>query len=120
MELWIRSQDKRHLLLVKNISLAEYEVEGVWTLETDLDNGIDLELGVYNTKERALEVLDEIQSKLTSNKIVMQLDRNTHIREETIDLFNDKYNIKLLPAGAELKSVPNDIVIYEMPKEEED
>lgn len=69
MELWIRSQDKRHLILVKNISLAEYEDEGIYTLETDLDNGTDFELGCYETEERALQVLDEIQNTIYINKL---------------------------------------------------
>lgn len=81
MELWIRSQDKRHLLLVKNISLTEYEDEGVCTLETDLENRVDLELGTYSTKERALEILDEIQDLLANaytgnaNRIICKMPK---------------------------------------------
>ena len=57
MELWIRSQDKRILQKVNNIYLdANYEDKRISTYDGD-----NVELGTYKTKERALEVLDEIQ-----------------------------------------------------------
>lgn len=114
MELWIRSQNKEKL--ISNCSFLIKDWGDKCWIECIIHEE-RLLLGSYKTKERALEVLDEIQSKLTSNKIVMQLDRNVHGKEEIIALFNDKYNIKLLPNCATLKSVPNDIVIYEMPVE---
>lgn len=54
MELWVRSQDRDYLEKVEKIyfwesSFGKYQIES---------NG---ELGIYKTKERALEVLDEIQ-----------------------------------------------------------
>lgn len=63
MELWIRSQDKTKLVKIDNISYLDmsddYEKE-VHSLFNDC-KGI---LGVYKTKNRALEVLDEIQDKI--------------------------------------------------------
>lgn len=69
MELWVRSQDKRILQKVDNIFLdANYENKRISTYD---DN--NTELGTYKTKERALEVLDEIQNILIS-KYMISLD----------------------------------------------
>ena len=57
MELWIRSQDKRTLINTKRIDVDDTNII-VW------DKGryaSEIYLGQYKTKERALEVLDEIQ-----------------------------------------------------------
>lgn len=77
MELWIRSQDKRILQKVDNIFLdANYENKRISTYDGD-----NVELGTYKTKERALEVLDEIQDLLqnayigNSNRIVYEMPK---------------------------------------------
>ena len=58
MNLWVRSQDKRILQKVDNIFLdANYENKRISTYDGD-----SVELGTYKTKERAIEVLDEIQN----------------------------------------------------------
>lgn len=68
MELWIRSQDRMNLVQIKQISLnyqnnkqviANYEPEQY----ENSDCFYEL-LGTYASKERALEVLDEIQNIL--------------------------------------------------------
>ena len=57
MNLWVRSQDKRILQKVDNIFLdANFEDKRISTYDGD-----SITLGEYKTKERALEVLDEIQ-----------------------------------------------------------
>lgn len=56
MNLWVRSQDERILMKVDNIFLdANYDNKRISTYDGD-----NTELGTYKTKERALEVLDEI------------------------------------------------------------
>lgn len=55
MELWIRSQDKIFLRKVNTIGIVEGR--DFWGIE---DN-FRVSFGEYETKERALEVLDEIQ-----------------------------------------------------------
>lgn len=60
MELYVRSQDKMKLTRVIDIGIFE-EQEG-YTIY--YDDSIDNMLGTYATKERALEVLDEIQKIL--------------------------------------------------------
>ena len=68
MELWIRSQDKSSIVKVDNlyVSVGNYicyyvekgkEVPGTYYRPSG-------ELGRYKTKERALEVLTEIQNKI--------------------------------------------------------
>ena len=53
MELWIRSQDRKRL----------YKVDEI-TIDRNMNNTCDIwcnnYLGTYKTKERAIEVLDEI------------------------------------------------------------
>lgn len=64
MELWVRSQDKRILQKIDNIFLdANYENKRICTFDGD----INVNLGEYKTKERALEVLDEIQTYINSD-----------------------------------------------------
>lgn len=59
MELWIRSQDRMLLSRVVDIRIV-IEQEGASIID-DTTNYI---LGMYNTEERALEVLNVIQSIL--------------------------------------------------------
>ena len=69
MKLWIRSQDKEVLLNIKGIQYQNYKLVENETVEANIliglynyyDNEI---LGEYETKERALEVLTEIQNML--------------------------------------------------------
>lgn len=91
MELWIRSQDKRILQKVDNIFLdANYEDKRISTYDGD-----NIELGTYKTKERAIEVLDEIQSSMK----------------------NFAFAKKVNGLGEELDLIPNPILIYQMPKD---
>lgn len=76
MKLWIRSQDKRILQKIDNIYLdANYGNKRICNYVDDYKT----ELGTYKTKERALEVLDEIQDLLqnayigNANRIVYQM-----------------------------------------------
>lgn len=61
MELWIRSQDKEVLTRVVDI-WKDADKNEIWSKSSFATKNC---LGIYKTKERALEVLDEIQSKLT-------------------------------------------------------
>lgn len=81
MELWIRSQDKRILQKVTNIYLdANYEDKRISTY--DGNNGNNTELGSYKTKERAMEILEEIidlwQNAYieNANRIVYQMPKD--------------------------------------------
>ena len=64
MDLWIRSQDKEILIKVDRIGIEEFENGyGIVTYER-IGTKNEFGLGLYTTKERALEVLDEIQRHL--------------------------------------------------------
>ena len=68
MDLWIRSQDKRILQKVDNIYLnANYDNRRICTNDS---RDYESDLGEYKTKERALEVLDEIQNILKPKYIL--------------------------------------------------
>lgn len=62
MELWVRSHDKTNLYKIDNINMDDYD----YTLYSQLSWG-QVELGQYKSKERALEILDEIQNALLEN-----------------------------------------------------
>ena len=76
MELWIRSQDRTFLRKVNTIGIVEGR--DFWSI----DENLIVSFGKYKTKERALEVLDEIQDLLQnayvggSNMIVYQMPEN--------------------------------------------
>ena len=63
MDLWIRSQDKELLMLINTLALAEDEIGSI--IGYGIDGKMKSKIGEYKTKERALEVLDEIQRKIT-------------------------------------------------------
>ena len=59
--MWIRTQDKETLLNVNCIDVYNLN-KNEWIIEA-----CGNDLGTYNSKERALEVLDEIQAHLENN-----------------------------------------------------
>lgn len=88
MNLWIRSQDRNRLIQVYDLKLETFSVFGFSFTDTRIH------LGTYKSEGRALEVLDEIQSKLdVFNKLI----------NEPKDMFKNFF-------------VPP-VFVYEMPKE---
>ena len=84
MELWIRSQDKESLLLIKKVfyhctcdemeSLGEHYIGNKeWVGDKDYTL-----LGKYKTKERALEVLDKIQKYILLPNVI---DNSAYVYE---------------------------------------
>ena len=86
MELWIRSQDKMNLVKVRQISVNYQDNKQIianYMPELYENSGEYYEiLGTYKTKERAIEVLDEIQDLLQNayignvNRIVYQMPKD--------------------------------------------
>ena len=62
--MWIRSQDKMQLVKINEIHIKVDEdgFVGIWV--DDKKENLKYFLGTYKSKERALEVLDEIQKLL--------------------------------------------------------
>lgn len=65
MELWIRSQDKERLVKVYDVYIEGWLIRANFQGHYSGCNYVDL--GEYNSKSRALEVLDEIQYLLNNN-----------------------------------------------------
>lgn len=91
MELWVRSQDKDSLIKVEKIEL-NYDYlccNDIQLIHIETDKG---RVGSYSTKERALEVLDEIQKKINLINLghdlgspMIDLKNSTYIYEMPID-----------------------------------
>lgn len=74
MNLWIRSQDKECLVKISNIQYVyKNYIHGLGTYYDNLKI-----LGEYKTKERAIEVLDEIQDELISSDF-MPIEKNEEV-----------------------------------------
>ena len=85
MELWIRSQNKKRLMKVEMVEFDK-QIDGPAIIYSH-----EYMLGEYETKERALEVLDDIHNVLKGNV-------ENHINK--FDLYRD-----------------NNVIVYEMPKD---
>ena len=99
MELWVRSQNKNHLINIKEVYITEFEDD--FEIRTSTQQYI-VWLGRYKTKERALEVLDIIQKLLLYSSAT-----NGQLR----DAFKD---CKKLP---KISVNSKGVAIYEMPEE---
>lgn len=111
MDLWIRSQNKEKLCKIENIKYMdtsddfENEIHSLW----NDNNGI---LGIYKTKERALEVLDEI-TNLIKPKYLIRMDNHGPVN----DFHNNENNSYVSAYGVGMVSNINQTLYYEMPKE---
>lgn len=100
MELWIRSQDKTVLTKINSIGI-EYDKKLIGY------GNVCVKLGEYATKERALEVLDEIQNILKPQMIISKVGKPiAETCDGTIYREPDEYDFKELST-----------YVYEMPKE---
>ena len=104
MELWIRTQSKQSLVKVDNVSITEQT-----KTRYNVDSG-EWILGRYNSFERALEVLDEIQNILKPQLLVRRNDDNG---KELLGALRKGVTQKLDMEFKELSTY-----VYEMPKEE--
>ena len=95
MSIWVRSQDKEFLMKVDNINLGiDVDTKKPNRLFTFVDGvTTSFTLGKYKSKERALEVLDEIQKKINGTKVIV----------------NEYGDIKFTKKDKD--------IVYEMPKE---
>lgn len=97
MELWIRSQDRQKL-----VKPLELELDNDKTgLYCNYYSSCDVFVGKYKTKERALEVLDEIQNAILCSAAT----------PEEVDGLKIKFRSWY---GTNLKT---GVAVYEMPKE---
>ena len=106
MDLWIRSQNKEKLCKIENIKYMDSSDD--FALWND-NNGI---LGIYKTKQRALEVLDEI-TNLIKPKYLIRMDNHGPVN----DFLNNENNSYVSAEGVGMVSNINQTLYYEMPKE---
>lgn len=68
--MWVRTQDKMQLVKINEIHIKVDEdgFVGIWV--DGKKESLKYFLGTYKSKERALEVLDEIDSKIMMNKVI--------------------------------------------------
>lgn len=125
MELWIRSQDKEKLIKCNDIAISTdsedgktigYKIVGYFDKNTEYE-----ELGFYSSKTRALEIIDEIQSKLNCNKFLLKpktglLSKDDIIREK--NWLEELNNINLITENSlcSIEPIGNSISVYEMPE----
>ena len=112
MNLWIRSQDKK--IMLKNPILI-VDDDRILTPKNDYRD-THLILGHYKTKERALEVLDEIQ-KILTGRLIIKTNRKVGSKDlnKLANFFDTKYVIN----DNEFEFIQPEAtnIIYEMPKE---
>ena len=118
MELWIRSTAKTNLLQARFLTIMEgktfykkneWEYEGYTICNVALNGNYEL-LGTYKTKERALEVLDEIQNIL---KPKFKLDTSS-IQENGRSWVENGVILQNYTANADF--IKLDTYVYEMPE----
>ena len=108
MELWIRSQDKKHLVKCEAIM---YEETGTGYGLRVFTKNYDFNIARYETKEIALEVLDEIQNILKPKYILdaSSIKPDGDFYEENGVIFQN------YDANAEIKELST--YVYEMPED---
>ena len=102
MKLRIRSQDKTQLIEVEYLQLYETNNE---TLVMAIHGENMVRLGNYKSKERALEILDEIDEKITLIN--------------TLSLVHDNSSLIAFKKATEGDKIQGLCCSYQMPQDEE-
>lgn len=115
--LWIRSQDKESLSRPNRLQVAKNSTYQGYRIFND---NFDDVLGFYDTKERCIEIIDEIQKLLQSNGLVIMKDVD-------LDVIDKDYLKPFKPLFYQSGVVPSDkseitvhnveYLVYEMPEE---
>ena len=125
MEVWVRSQDKERFLLIKGVRFCKYKkgyFEKNKTLkeiaESEDAYGVDCNgeiFGEYATKERCLEIIDEIQSLFCDFLICKDVSPCDHPQFKKLGLTSIHYLGKDFDPTIEYHERSS--IVYEMPKE---
>ncbi len=111
MDVWIRSQDKKRLIPNPNLYV-------IWNKEISvayIGDTIVGHIAKYKTEKRALEVLDEIQSRLIGRNLI-KLKANLSPFSKNCLKKEFRTNAIVETPLYEIVNSTN-IIIYEMPKE---
>ena len=104
MNLWVRSQDKENLIPIKN-PICVYDNKIIYKESASYI----ITIGEYKTKERALEVLDEIYKLLIPKPIISTSNA------EQAELLDGTVFIK--PMLDDIKLESDTSYVYQMPKD---
>lgn len=116
MDLWIRSQDKRRLIKIAQTDFTSSGYYGTMDKQYSILCQDEVWLGSYETKERAVEILDEIQNLLQPKLIWKEPKTNINYDENFIQtLANDMVIQTTQQVEYDLKQAGQ--IVYEMPKE---
>lgn len=113
MDLWVRSQDRMELRINPKLGICVWD-DNEFIIVDKYDHKMGYEytiLGKYNTKERALEVLDEIQNILNP-KVILNAENiqpNGNVYEENGNVFQNY--------SANCEIIQMSTYVYIMPKE---
>ena len=105
MNLWVRSQNKECLIPIKNL-ICVYDNKIVYKESASCI----ITIGTYKTKEKALEVLDEIQNILKPTIITTGYE--CELKENIKDKMS--FNLDMIPTKTEIQELS--IVVYQMPE----
>ncbi len=110
MELWIRSQDRERITKIDEVYYSSDDYGYYVMCYKDQFTGY--KLGKYKSKERALEVLDEIENLLIP-KYVIRIDDNT---QKVADFLNTGNEYIKAEGNGDVRNI-NNTFVYEMPEE---
>ena len=110
MELWIRSQNRLGLVKTTDVCINYNNQKSIIANFRNLGNGDDdyFPLGEYDTEERALEVLDEIQ------RLIKPTFKINYEFDDSQPIIDGKW-LKSLKAESKIQELS--CYVYEMPKE---
>ena len=80
--MWVRTQDKMQLVKINEIHIKVDEdgFVGIWV--DDKKESLKYFLGTYKSKERAIEVLDEIQNKIEGKRVLIDAYGGIEIKKK--------------------------------------
>lgn len=107
MNLWIRSQDKETLTKPMDLQIINVNNSNEYAIISFTEMAGDITLGFYNSKERAVEVLNDIQNIVNAKTIIKFYNGELEIDYKNSIVELPSYEIKEM-AG---------VIVYEMPKE---
>ena len=122
MDLWILCAEKANLIKVDNVYIEEFydrEMTYYYEIRTK-KNDDEICLGCFETKERALEVIGEIQTLLLGDVLLF---KNFNMNSEDLSEIGSQLKTKVLgmvdvkSKDTDIKFIPRDCIVYEMPKE---
>ena len=126
MKLYIRSQDKETLVVADCLyyredynTIDEYDGFNENKVFTHFCGG-EFELGHYKTKERCLEIIDEIQNIMCRSGMILFKDIDiTHLSPKDIEPFKaiSWCSSPIANEKSEVTVHTAEVVVYEMPEE---